>query len=43
MTSLEAMVYIPGPIGIAVGIYALFLERDLNAPQARRQENHSAE
>lgn len=44
MTPLEAMIYILGPILIAVGIYALFLKRELDELQAqRRRETHSAE
>lgn len=43
MTPLEAMIYILGPIGIAVGIYALFLKRELEELQARHRETHSAE
>ncbi|WP_255580256.1 MULTISPECIES: hypothetical protein [unclassified Caulobacter] len=43
MTPLEAMIYILGPIGIAVGIYALFLKRELNELEARQREKHSAE
>ena len=43
MTPLEAMIYILGPIGIAVGIYAVFLTRELDALRAQRRENHPAE
>ncbi|HQR89485.1 MAG TPA: hypothetical protein PLH31_09530 [Caulobacter sp.] len=44
MTPLEAMIYILGPILIAVGIYALFLKRELDELQAQRhRETHSAE
>nr|WP_295106208.1 hypothetical protein [uncultured Caulobacter sp.] len=43
MTPLEAMIYILGPIGIAVGIYALFLKRELDRLQAQDRESHSAE
>jgi hypothetical protein len=43
MTPLEAMIYILGPIGIALSVYAVFLTRELDALRARRQENHPAE
>lgn len=43
MTPFDAMIYILGPIGIAVGIYALFLKRELDELQAQRREKHSAE
>lgn len=43
MTPLEGMIYILGAIGISVGIYGLFLKRELNELQARRRENHPAE
>ena len=44
MTPLEAMIYILGPIGIAVGVYGLFLKRELEDLQAaRHRETHSAE
>ncbi len=43
MTPLEAMIYILGPILIGVGIYALFLKRELEWLEAQRRETHSAE
>jgi hypothetical protein len=43
MTPLEAMIYILGPIGIAVGIYAVFLTREIDALEAEIREKHSAE
>ena len=44
MTPLEGMIYILGPILIAVGVYALFLKRELDGLEAqRRRETHSAE
>ena len=41
MTPFDAMLYILGPIGIAVGVYGLFLKRKLEELEARNRE-HSA-
>lgn len=41
MMPLEVIIYILGPIGVAVGIYALFLKRELNDLEARRRESHT--
>lgn len=43
MTPLEVLVYIWGPIWLAIGIYAIFLTRELNALEAESRENPSAE
>jgi hypothetical protein len=43
MTPLEVMIYILGPIGIAVGVYGLVLKRELDELEARHRETHSAE
>jgi hypothetical protein len=44
MTPFDAMLYILGPILIAVGIYGVFLKRELDELQAQRhREKHSAE
>jgi hypothetical protein len=43
MTPLEAMIYILGPIGIGVGIYVVFLTREIDKLRAQRRENHPAE
>ncbi|MGR4866445.1 hypothetical protein [Caulobacter sp. LARHSG274] len=43
MTPLEAMICILGPVGIAVGIYGIFLRRELDALIARREGKHHAE
>ena len=43
MTPFEAMIYILGPIGIAVGLYAIFLKRRLDRLEAQDRETHSAE
>jgi hypothetical protein len=42
MTPFDAMLYILGPILIAVGVYGVFLKHRLEALEARDRE-HTAE
>jgi hypothetical protein len=43
MTPFDAMLYVLGPILIAVGVYGVFLKRKLDRLEAQDRETHSAE